>query len=157
MPAPAVDLHNRALDQLFETDNYPFFHDAFMPPERRALEVGFPESALELRSGLSVLDLACGHGRHSNHLALRVEKVVGIDRNTAFLDLARVEAAEPGVTNVQYCVGDIRDITDERAFDRVMLVNTVFGLFSDGGGRSFAPRVVVCRPKENPRRLRDGG
>lgn len=131
MPADGANPNDQALDQLFQADNYLYFHDTFMPPARRALETALLESALGLNPGLSVLDLACGHGRHANRLAPLVRQVTGIDRSPAFLDLAAREAAELGISNVRYQVGDIRDLGELAPFDRIMLVNTVFGLFDD--------------------------
>ncbi|MGQ0798119.1 MAG: class I SAM-dependent methyltransferase [Methanobacteriota archaeon] len=47
-----------------------------------------------LRAGLRVLDVGCGHGRHTAFLAARGLRVVGIDLSARLLQIAR--AASPG-------------------------------------------------------------
>ena len=54
--------------------------------------------AAELRPGMSVLDLACGHGELANRLAARGCQVTGLDSSAVFLDRARAEAAAAGVS-----------------------------------------------------------
>lgn len=61
---------------------------------------------LELRPGMSVLDLACGHGELSNRLAARGCRVTGLDSSAVFLDRARAGAAAAGVS-VDYMAGDM--------------------------------------------------
>src|SRR5207247_5373852 len=51
---------------------------------------------LDLRPGMSVLDLACGHGELANRLAARGCRVTGLDSSAVFLDRARADAALTG-------------------------------------------------------------
>src|ERR1700737_1430058 len=44
---------------------------------------------LDLRPGMSVLDLACGHGELANRLAARCCRVNGLDSSAVFLDRGR--------------------------------------------------------------------
>src|SRR6185312_13383381 len=44
---------------------------------------------LDLRPGMSVLDLACGHGEMAGRLAARGCQVTGLDSSAVFLDRAR--------------------------------------------------------------------
>ncbi|HEU4908068.1 MAG TPA: class I SAM-dependent methyltransferase, partial [Propionibacteriaceae bacterium] len=60
---------------------------------------------LDLEPGMQVLDLACGHGRIANRLAERGARVTGLDATPLFLEHARRDAAERGVT-VDYVSGD---------------------------------------------------
>jgi len=67
---------------------------------------GFPGAAvaelawwlLDLRPGMSVLDLACGHGELANRLTARGCRVTGLDSSAVFLDRARVGAAAAGAS-----------------------------------------------------------
>jgi len=138
-----------ALDRLFDADNYLFFHDAFMPPARRTLEADFLKAALEFRPNLALLDLGCGHGRHTNQLAPFLGRVVGIDRNPTFLNIARQEAAAIPLTNVSYLGGDIREVAYPAEFDRILLVDTILGLFSDVEADELLVRIFAA--------LRPGG
>jgi 2-polyprenyl-3-methyl-5-hydroxy-6-metoxy-1,4-benzoquinol methylase len=64
---------------------------------------------LDLRPGMSVLDLACGHGDLANRLAARGCRVTGLDSSAVFLDRARADAAASGVS-AEYLAGDMRQI-----------------------------------------------
>jgi ubiquinone/menaquinone biosynthesis C-methylase UbiE len=63
----------------------------------------------ELRPGLDLLDVGCGPGTITADLAALVApgRVVGLDREEAPLGGARTTAAERGLTNTAYVVGDV--------------------------------------------------
>ena len=61
--------------------------------------------------GGSILDLACGIGRHSVLLAEEGYRVVGVDLSPTFIARAEELAAESGVDDrVEFRVGDMREI-----------------------------------------------
>ncbi|MBP2473034.1 SAM-dependent methyltransferase [Crossiella equi] len=103
---------------------------------------------LDLRPGMRVLDLACGHGRIANRLAARGCEVTGLDRSPLFLERARADAAALGV-HVDYHEGDMRELPWTGEFDRVVNWFTAFGYFPDEDNR----RVL----HEVHRALRPGG
>src|SRR5262249_46965778 len=70
----------------------------------------------ELRPGMSVLDLACGHGELANRLAARGCQVTGLDYSAVFLDRARADAAAAGVS-ADYMAGDMRQLPWTGRFD----------------------------------------
>lgn len=74
-----------------------------------------------------VLDLACGKGRHSNYLASKNMKVLGIDLSEKNIEFA-TENAHP---NAKFQVGDMREIPFENTFDIVVNLFTSFGYFDD--------------------------
>ena len=86
-------------------EDYLYFYEELLTPERTAAEVELVWKLLELEPGLALLDLACGHGRIANPLAERGVRVTGLDATPLFLDLARKDAAERGVA-VEYVEGD---------------------------------------------------
>jgi SAM-dependent methyltransferase len=101
---------------------------------------------LELRPGMSVLDLACGHGKLANLLAARGCRVTGLDSSAAFLDRARADAAAAGVT-VEYVAGDMRQLPWTGRFDRVVNWSTAFGYFDDTTNRAVLKGIAgVLRP-----------
>src|SRR5450631_3733694 len=51
---------------------------------------------LDLRPGMSVLDLACGHGELANRLAARGCQVTGLDSSAVFLDRPAPTRPPPG-------------------------------------------------------------
>jgi SAM-dependent methyltransferase len=131
---------------LFDEDYLLLFADAL--DERAEAETDLIWRLLELEPGMEVLDLACGHGRITRPLAERGCRVTGLDATPLFLDRARREAGEHGVT-VTYVEGDMRDLPWTGRFDRVINWFTAFGYFDDDGNR----RVL----REVRRALRPGG
>lgn len=95
---------------------------------------------------MEVLDLACGHGRIANVLAARGCRVTGLDATPLFLDRARRDAADLGVT-VTYVDGDMRELPWTDRFDRVINWFTAFGYFDDTGNRRVLTEVArALRP-----------
>ncbi|MCW6011022.1 class I SAM-dependent methyltransferase [Micromonospora sp. CPCC 205371] len=104
---------------------------------------------LDLAPGMSVLDLACGHGVLANLLAARGCRVTGLDSSTIFLDRARADATAMGV-EVEYVSGDMRELPPWTGrFDRVVNWTTAFGYFDDATNRAVLT--------ETARVLRSGG
>jgi SAM-dependent methyltransferase len=101
---------------------------------------------LDLRPGMSVLDLACGHGELANRLAARGAQVTGLDSSAVFLDRARADAAAAGVS-VEYVAGDMRQIPWTGRFDRVVNWSTAFGYFDDRTNRAVLDGIAgALRP-----------
>lgn len=102
---------------------------------------------LDLRPGMSVLDLACGHGALANALATRGCEVTGLDSSAVFLDRARTDAAAMGV-DVEYVSGDMRQLPAWTGrFDRLINWTTAFGYFDDPTNRNvLAEMARVLRP-----------
>lgn len=135
-------------DQVFDED-YLFFYEAFLTPERNDREAESIAGLLGLPPGTAVLDVPCGHGRIANRLARRGYRVAGLDRSPLFLERARDEARAWGV-EVDYREGDMRALPwPDGTFDAVVCWFTSFGYFNDEDNR----RVLA----EFHRVLRPGG
>lgn len=120
------------LDALFDADNYLFFnHDQFLTEERTRLEVEFVRKNLGIDGTISLLDLACGHGRHANALAKDAHLVLGLDTNSRFLEIAQKHASDGDIRKAAFINKDIRQLDYTEEFERAMLLNTVFGIFRD--------------------------
>src|SRR6266487_993331 len=98
---------------------------------------------LDLRPGMSVLDLACGHGELANRLAARGCRVTGLDSSAVFLDRARADAAIAGVS-AEYVAGDMRQIPWTGRFDRVVNWSTAFGYFDDTTNRAVLDGIACA-------------
>jgi SAM-dependent methyltransferase len=93
-------------------------------------EVAFLVDALGLRSGMRVLDVGCGPGRHAHALATQGIEVLGIDISQRFVDLATA-AAPPGAT---FQRADARALTFDGEFDAaISLCQGAFGLTGGPG------------------------
>ncbi len=85
---------------------------------------------LGLSPGSTILDLACGPGRHSLELARRGFSVTGVDRTAAYLDEAR-ERARAEELVIEFVQDDMRRFCRPDAFDAVLSLFTSFGYFED--------------------------
>ena len=91
-------------------------------------EVEFLVSELNLKTGMKLLDVGCGPGRHSHYLAELGIKVHGIDISQAFIDIAK-ERAPKGATFERV---DAREMTFCNEYDAVIsLCQGAFGLAGD--------------------------
>ena len=115
---------------VFEPNDYLYFYGDGLTEERTEKEVQFFIRELGLKKSMKILDLACGHGRHTNRLTELGYDVVGVDINDGFLKIAREEAKKKGL-KVNYIKKDMRKILWKEKFDRVLLIFTSFGCFED--------------------------
>jgi ubiquinone/menaquinone biosynthesis C-methylase UbiE len=78
-----------------------------------------------------ILDTGCGIGRHSIELAKRGFKVLGIDTNQKYLDIALEKAKALSLDNVTFALMDMRNLNEEEVFDGVINLWSSFGYFDD--------------------------
>lgn len=94
-------------------------------PERITREWPFLERALAGATGAPVVDLGCGTGEHSRHLAAQGFDVIGIDASRSMLDKAREAPLPP---NLQFIEGDIVEVgalVQREAAGAICLGNTL--------------------------------
>ncbi|WPD19382.1 DUF309 domain-containing protein [Thermaerobacter composti] len=140
---PAFDF-----DAVFDPDDYLYFYEPMLTPERTQREVALIWTLLGLRPGQAVLDLACGHGRVAVPLAAMGVRVTGLDRSPGFLARAREAAARQGV-EVEWVEGDMRRLPWRDRFDAAFNVFTSFGYFVDEENLEVLRQVAAA--------LRPGG
>jgi SAM-dependent methyltransferase len=100
------------------------------------------ESAMDLREPVRILDVPCGGGRVSLELAARGHDVTGVDLNGPFLDEAKRQAAERGLS-VRWMQRDMRDLPFESEFDVALNVGGSFGYFDEHDNTRVA--AAACR------------
>ena len=105
--------------------------------ERTQREVDFinstlnlPQAAPDTTGGARILDLCCGHGRHTVELGAAGYSMVGQDLSATFLDLAKDAAAARNL-QIQFIHAAMRQIPFERELDAVINLFTAFGYFDD--------------------------
>ena len=111
-------------------EDYLYFYEAMLPPERTQREVDAIWKLLAIESGHTVLELGCGYGRISNALAQRGARVSGIELGVLPRCGAQGTATVCGL-EVTYIQGDMRSVPWERSFDAVLIWFTTFGYFTD--------------------------
>lgn len=109
---------------------------------------GNPNAMVDLAPGQTVLDLGSGGGLDVIVSAKRVGpkgKAYGIDFLDEMLDLARANAIEAGVSNVEFLSGMIEDLPLDDASVDVVISNCVINLAPDKRP-VFAEIARVLRP-----------
>ena len=115
-----------------------------------SLGCGVPTAVADLHEGETVLDLGSGAGADVLISARRVGetgKAIGLDMTDEMLELARRNAAEVGVENVEFVKGYIEELPIEDDSVDVVISNCVINLSAD------KPRVL----QEVGRVLKPGG
>jgi arsenite methyltransferase len=115
-----------------------------------SLGCGVPTAVADLHEGETVLDLGSGAGADVLISAKRVGptgKAIGLDMTDEMLDLARRNAADAGVTNVEFVKGYLEELPLADASIDVIISNCVVNLSGD------KPTVL----REAARVLRPGG
>jgi ubiquinone/menaquinone biosynthesis C-methylase UbiE len=115
-----------------------------------SLGCGVPTAVADLEEGETVLDLGSGAGADVLISARRVGatgKAIGLDMTDEMLELARRNAAEAGVENVEFLKGYIEDMPLADETVDVVISNCVINLSGD------KPAVI----REAARVLRPGG
>jgi SAM-dependent methyltransferase len=128
-----VEWQDDPWSDVFDED-YLYFYAARLAAEPSERETEQILAMLDLPPGAEVLDAPCGHGRIANRLAAHGLRVVGLDSNLGFLELARRDAAESEV-DVEYVHGDLRELPWSDRFDAALNWYTSFGYFDDEGNR----------------------
>ena len=109
---------------------------------------GVPTAVADLHEGETVLDLGSGAGADVLISARRVGtsgKAIGLDMTDEMLELARANAAEAGVGNVEFVKGYIEDIPLGDGSVDVVISNCVINLAADKR-RVVAEAARVLRP-----------
>ena len=115
-----------------------------------SLGCGVPTAVADLHDGETVLDLGSGAGADVLISARRVGPTgtaIGLDMTDEMLELARANAREAGVENVEFLKGYLEDIPLEDETVDVVISNCVINLSGD------KPSVI----REAARVLRPGG
>jgi SAM-dependent methyltransferase len=120
-----------------------------LTPELSALEAAVVAQLLELGRDHSLLDLACGHGRHAWPLAGVARRVVGVDRSRPYLQ--RAAGAGPAEQRPpRFACADLRALPfADGAFDAAC--SWYASLFMYGEAENLAALAELARV------LRPGG
>ena len=149
---PGVALADRTGTQVFGDALYTDSDTAGAPDAALAasLGCGVPTAVADLHPGETVLDLGSGAGADVLISARRVApggRAIGLDMTDEMLELARTNAADAAVSNVEFLKGYIEDIPLPDDSVDVVISNCVINLSAD------KPKVI----REAARVLRPGG
>jgi 2-polyprenyl-3-methyl-5-hydroxy-6-metoxy-1,4-benzoquinol methylase len=126
--------------------NHPLYLEVYSHRDHdeaaRCIHTILSQSGLELKepASLSILDIACGAGRHAIELARLGYRVTGNDLSPFLLEEARKDALKNHVELKLTC-SDMRDIPASGLYDLVVQLFTSFGYFE----RKEDDRLVLSR------------
>ena len=112
--------------------NSPYYHILYQHRDDREAELFIDQLYLRLNIDQhhSILDLACGAGRHSIYMASKGNRVMGIDLASNSIEEAKLKALEKGYSEeVQFQVEDMRHFELNTKFDFILNLFTSFGYF----------------------------
>lgn len=104
------------------------------------MECDFLEEVLDLDEKSKILDLGCGRGRHCLELAKRGYDIRGLDISEILITKAREDADEENL-EIDFEVGDMREIDYEGEFDVILMMDVTFGLFTDEENEQLVGKI----------------
>ncbi len=90
----------------------------------------------------NILDLCCGHGRHSIALAKKGYNVTGLDYSAYAIKLAKTEARQKKL-DINFITGDARNFKLGKKFDVVINMFTAFGYGSRDEDRKIIKNAAA--------------
>ena len=107
---------------------------SFIWPDQRINNSGigarYAMQLLEAREGESLLDLACGFGRHSFEFHGNGLSVTGVDLNADFIDEAKSKAIE-AKASIRFIQADMREFVEPESYNHIVMMYNSFGYFKD--------------------------
>ena len=146
LPALILDDGQVDWEVLFQVYEFEQFHDYAADLTRG--EVDFLEMALALAEDASILDVACGGGRHALELARRGYSVEGVDSSATLVSYA-TRCAYEQATRARFVQADMRELAYAQQFDAALVMNSSLGFFDDATNRATLKRIASA--------LLDGG
>ena len=118
---------------------YDLFTFHLFTPARNQHEAKFIIRALGLEPGMSVLDTACGYGRHALLIAEEGVHVTGIDKTSRYIEMAKEEARW---LKADFFTADYRNIDVESRYDAAYNFFTSFGYHDDHTNLDVLRRIA---------------
>lgn len=141
-------------EALFDPEEYLYFLADTLRAEDTEAQVEFALRALDVSPGAHLVDLGCGHGRHTISLARKGFRVTGVDLIEGFLLIAREAALREGLP-VELVRAELsRFVREPASLDGALCLFDVFG-WSDDDAQMDMLRNVRAMLKPGARLLLD--
>lgn len=123
-----MDAHRMWWEELFQVHEFATYPELAESITRT--EVDFLEAILQLTPEMTILDLACGNGRHLLELARRGYRVEGVELSQPVAAHVAAEIERQRLP-ARIIERDMRDLAGLGPFDVVLVMNSSLGFFSD--------------------------
>lgn len=120
-----MNKHKEWFEEWFDT---PYYHILYRERDNKEAAAFIDNlfNFLKMEKGQSVLDLACGKGRHSIYLSQKGLNVVGADLSVRNIELA----SKFETSNLKFKVHDMRKEIRNSYYDYILNLFTSFGYFN---------------------------
>jgi len=121
--------------------NSPYYHLLYRDRDHKEASAFIDEiiSFTKLEANSSVLDVACGSGRHALHFSKNGFKTMGIDLASNSIKEAKKSESD----YLKFQVEDMRDFTLDKTFHLITNLFTSFGYFIDINDNLKALQTIV--------------
>jgi cyclopropane fatty-acyl-phospholipid synthase-like methyltransferase len=122
----------------------PYYHILYQHRDDREAEVFIDHlfTKFDIKSQDSILDLACGAGRHAIYMASKGNQVTGIDLAPNSIKEAQLKSENRGLSErLQFRVEDMRSFELTKKFDYIFNLFTSFGYFEK---KAENEKVLIC-------------
>lgn len=116
-------------------------HKDYFSKKQLKKEVDFLVDVLSLSKKDKILDLACGHGRHTIELKKRGYNVGGLDFSGHLLKLAEENAKRENL-QINFYKQDIHNFNLKIKYNKIFLFFSEFGLFDAGRSIKNVSRIL---------------
>lgn len=127
--------------------NSPYYHILYQHRDDKEAELFIEHlyQQLNIRPQHTILDLACGAGRHAIYMAAKGNNVMGIDLASNSIKVANFKAREKGLSEkLHFQVEDMRHFDLNSTFDFIFNLFTSFGYFEN---KEDNLKVLNCAKK----------
>lgn len=131
------------IEDVHRSELYLYFYESALSEHKTNRECDYIERHCELKGKGKILDLACGHGRHSIEFAKRGYSVEGVDINKEFIQIAKNNSQEKGL-KVKFVEEDILEIEHEEDFDIVLFLFNSLGFFNRQDSERIFKKINQC-------------
>jgi len=106
------------------------------PEDVTRSQVDFLEAIFDKKRSASIIDIACGYGRHLFELARQgYSDLTGLDYSDLIISDTRNEAEKQNL-NISFHQGDMRNFDLDCKFDFILIMDISFGFFSEEENRA---------------------
>ncbi|CAG9713850.1 class I SAM-dependent methyltransferase [Clostridium neonatale] len=109
-------------------ESYIFFYTDYLNDNITIEEVKFIKN--QINSDSKVLDICCGHGRHTIELSKLGVNIIGIDNSSEAIKLAKKKAVESNLNPNIFQEVDVFQFNTTGQFDCIILECNTLGLFA---------------------------
>jgi SAM-dependent methyltransferase len=118
----------------FADESYWEENRSFIWPNQRisnsGIGAGYAMQLLGACNGESILDLACGFGRHSFEFYRKGLVVTGVDLNPKFIDEANSKVIKTKA-EIRFIRADMREFVEPESYNHIVMMYNSFGYFKD--------------------------